>query len=343
MLFAVCNQVQGNLRPRFDLVLYQKKVIEHPQIMNEIQFRSLSQAIRKLTEERSLSWCPVNSFFLRLPLPIFSSYPEQGPKSPLLSTASVPSQGTPGEWGDGTAALPQLPAIVFLVLPPHQLSCLPSSCSLCSHSFSCPGRYQQPLRALSRLHFSQHAQLRPKADRKPHVGTSWGAAQMEKTRQVWTPQCLCGSCCSTEAPFTLPSSSTGFQHQGSPLSRAERIPSFLLAEQTGRPLLFPLSASGSWNHLTLSGEFHLSSRFVLHLLLNWTLVGLPSTQQSESTYTRVWWRKVSADRRAEQGEWSPYSQDPNFLMAFREGFLKMVFVLRTAEVMAFFGWLVVRQ
>ena len=55
MLFAVCNQVQGNLGPPFDLVLYQKKVIEHPQIMNEIQFRSLSQALRKLTEERSLS------------------------------------------------------------------------------------------------------------------------------------------------------------------------------------------------------------------------------------------------------------------------------------------------
>lgn len=57
MLFAVCNQVQGNLGPRFDLVLYQKKKKSHrnPKIMNEIQFRSLSQALRKLTEERSLS------------------------------------------------------------------------------------------------------------------------------------------------------------------------------------------------------------------------------------------------------------------------------------------------
>ena len=152
------------------------------------------------------------------------------------------------------------------------------------------------------------------------------------------PSCLCGSCCSTEAAFTLPSSSTGFQHQGSPLFRWFTI--LLTGRADRQPLLFPLSASGSWNHLTLSSEFHLSSRFVLPLLLNWTLVGLPSTQQSESTYTRVWWRKVSADCRAEQGEWSPYSQDPNFLMAFREGFLKMVFVLRAAEVMAFFGWLV---
>ena len=72
----------------------------------------------------------LNKFFLRLPLPAFSSsvsYVERGPEGPLPSTASVPSQGTPGEWGDGTAALPQLPAAVFLVLPPHRLSCLPSS------------------------------------------------------------------------------------------------------------------------------------------------------------------------------------------------------------------------
>lgn len=38
-----------------------------------------------------------------------------------------------------------------------------------------------------------------------------------------------------------------------------------------------------------------------------------------------------------------HPHNPNFLMALREGFLKIVFVSRAVEVVAFFGWLVVRQ
>lgn len=142
---------------------------------------------------------------------------------------------------------------------------------------------------------------------------------MGKTRQVCTSLCLWFLLLKRKPHSPSPLLLTGFRHQGSPLPRAERIPSFYGVRAAPSP--FPLSGSLELKPFNPSSRISVLplSGFVLPLLLNWTLVGLPSIQQSESTILGCA-RKVSADYRAEQGEWSPYSQDPNFLMAFGEGF-----------------------